>query len=151
MSEKDVSKELFDFMLEQLGGEEEVFQKFKEQRLEALLKNTETTLGEMLEEAEAGGWISWLKGQKLSTVIEMTTGSTVGAGKTGKRITKAEKEQLVEGILGFLKDNPDSAVTDIAEAVGHDVKTTGTQLRSLVAEKKVKKKGERKATRYSLK
>jgi len=70
---------------------------------------------------------------------------------SGGRITQAEKEKLQECILGYLKDNPWSAKSGIAGAVGFDASKVAVQMRSLKSNGLIKSSGKKASTVYAIK
>jgi len=144
------NEELYEFMVDHLGGETKVEELRKEKEMEKTLLNQTLTLGEILDKAEEGNWFDWLKEQKLSRLTKPRVRHK-REGTSRSRITKAEKEQIREGILQYLKVNPGSAVSAIANTVGWSTKIVGNQIRPMRYTGLITKEGERKTTRYWLK
>lgn len=66
-----------------------------------------------------------------------------------KRLTKAHKQHVLSQIPEFLSKSSWSRKRDIAKAVQIDAKKLNGPLRELVSSKKIKKHGEKGATKYT--
>ena len=151
MSELQTTPELFEFMIKKLGGPNAVRVEFFRNKI-ASLSNSNTTIGEVLKEAQTEGWDSWFTGLRFADLSKMLGGSAVdkSAARAGKRLTNAERDDLHKSILDFLRDNPWSSAKVIAKHVGMPSRNIGLQLKALRENGQLKAQGEKAQMRYSL-
>jgi hypothetical protein len=155
MSELQTTPEMFEFMMKKLGGANMVRVEFFKDKISSLA-NSNTTIGEVIKEAQSEGWDTWFTGIRFSDLSRMlgSTGSIKSAAKSsarsGKRLTNVERDDLLKNILDFLKDNPWSSAKVIAKHVGMPSRNIGLQLKSLREKKQIKAQGEKAQMRYSL-
>lgn len=67
----------------------------------------------------------------------------------GRRRSPEELEKLQRDLLREIKKKPDRRIEEIGESMGIDTKILTLPAKKLIAEKKVKTKGQKRATRYS--
>jgi hypothetical protein len=67
---------------------------------------------------------------------------------TGGRRSSEAVEQMGESLLAYVSKNPGQRGEQIAEALQMDAKTMRLPMQKLIADKKVKTKGERRGMRY---
>jgi len=149
------TRELFDFMLRQLGGESAVRGEFLKNKI-ATLNTSQMTVGELLNEAENDGWNEWLKSLKFSELSRLLTGnegptsSVSTPARVGKRMTADERDKLHQNILDYLRVNPWSLASAIADHVGLPTRTIGLRLKDLREKNLVRTEGEKAKMTYSL-
>ena len=107
----------------------------------AMATADDTALKRALEEAH-GGLTAYLK---LQGVVS-ANGSAARA--SGGRRSSTDVEQVGASLLAYVRNNPGQRGEDIAEAMGTDSKTIRLPMKKLIAEGKVRTKGERRGMRY---
>lgn len=81
--------------------------------------------------------------------LEAALGGTAGAGGGGRvRRSAADIAALSESILDFLTENPGSSIGEIGKALDATTVEVRGPLKDLLEAGHVRKKGERRATRY---
>ena len=102
---------------------------------------TDAVLRKALEEAR-GGLSAYLALQGVAPAA-----GSGGRGMNGRRSTEAV-EQMGASLLAYVKKNPGQRGEQIAEAMGTDTKTMRLPMQRLIAEERVRTKGERRGMRY---
>jgi hypothetical protein len=148
MAKNDKQTELYNFMLNKLGGEKAVMTEFHKTRLYEVI-NKDPTLTELLETATNEGWGAWLSSLNVSTLTGSEKPSKT-AKKAGTRMTQDEVAKMQTDIVAFLKGHPGSKVGDVAKAVGGEAGKIGVQLKKLIG-KTVEATGKKAKTTYTLK
>jgi hypothetical protein len=100
-------QELFDFMVDKLGGENTVKSEFIKTKI-ASLDASSMKFGDLLVEAKREGWDKWLHDLNLEELVVLLTPKekkTKIAVRSGKRMTAKEKDTFHEQILEFLAEN----------------------------------------------
>lgn len=138
--------DLMKFMMDKLGGEQAVQKEYTKSRLVRAVSDG-ATIGEIIEIAKREDWLPLL----LATPLSELSGQPVLLRPTSGRITHAEKASLIDSILSYLKDNPWSAKSAIAGAVGFAPLKVAVQLRSLKKDGKIKSNGKKASTVYAIK
>jgi len=147
--------ELLEFLLEEAGGRKQALLRFHRRQV-VELASMDTTVKELLDTAEAEGWLDWLRGLKVSDLAnivnppeELERPGTAPA-KAAARLTGAQREELHSRIFEYLKQHPKSGAADIAAAVGWAPVKLASHLFKLKREGRLAAEGERRNTRYSL-
>ena len=143
MTKKD---DLMKFMMDKLGGEKAVQREYAKERLMKAVSGG-TTFGEIIEIAKQEDWLPIL----LATPIGTLAGEPVTLRPPSGRITLADKATLHESVLSYLKDNPWSGKSAIADAVGFEPQKVAVQIRSLKANGAIKSSGKKSSTVYAVK
>jgi len=140
-----MSDDLIKFMEQKLGGKEAVYKEYVKERLTATISGG-ATFGELVDTAKKEGWLETLNSVKLSTLFGTASGPAVKTG-TGKRMTRVEKEELIEKILSFLGKKPWSSKGEMMTGIRPNGTKVGPQLAAL----KIKSVGARATMKYALK
>lgn len=140
-------KDLLAYATKKLGGEKELMRSYVTERLSSAVRGG-TTIGQLIEIAKKEDWFPTLMNLPISQLAGGTPDKT---SSSGGRITLQQKKDLQEDIVTFLKKNPSSGKSQIAEAVGFEASKVAVQLRTLKASKKVTSKGSKAQTVYSAK
>lgn len=150
-----IQEDLYEFMIEELGGQNAVYGKFYRQRI-AELAAEGATLAELRKAAEDDGWLDWFDKQAVSDIAQIVTaGSHVGgqsfapAKKPRGRMTAKERDALYGNVLDFLADNPWSSNREIAEAVDMEPRKLGLHLKKLKEAGELKTEGNKSQMRYA--
>lgn len=106
------------------------------------------TLEQFIKEMQADGL--WDSVSQMSLADLANHVNPPAARTAGKRMTKAEKERILERIPEFLENNPWSKKREIGRGVGADPKKLNGPLRELLDSKKIKKQGEKGGTVYAV-
>jgi DNA-binding transcriptional ArsR family regulator len=151
-----VQQDLYEFMLEELGGQNAVYGKFYRQRI-ADLAAEGATLKDLRELAKADGWLDWLDGQRILEIASIakadewpTTRAVVPVKRTRGRMTDKEREELYRSVLEYLEANPWSSSRDIGDAIGFDPRKLGIHLKKLKEDGQLETEGIRSQMRYAL-
>lgn len=107
------------------------------------------SLEQFMEEMMKSGIWDHIKEYSMIDIANIINPPSVSKGGRGKRLTKAEVEQLLEDIPAFLANNPWSKKKAVAQALGYDPKKLNSPLRQLLDSKAIKKHGEKGATVYA--
>ena len=119
------------------------------------LKQAKTGLGALrkaLPLAETEGHNELISA--LNTAIGALTpiyGGKEGGGGTRIRRTAQDIEAVQDQIVEFLTDNPGSGISAIANSLGQTTQEVRGPLLEMLEDRRVSKKGERRATVYTLK
>jgi len=109
------------------------------------------TLAEFVNSLNKEGIWDLLKDLPLKDVFGMVFGTAAAVKKDDRtRLTKADKERLLEAIPAFLAKNPWSKRSAIAKNVGVEPKKASVPLRDLLKSKKIKKQGEKAGVVYAV-
>jgi hypothetical protein len=144
--------ELFDFMVDKLGGENTVKCQFIKTKI-ASLDASSMKFGDLLVEAKRNGWEKWLHDLNLEEFVVLLTPKekkTKMVVRSGKRMTAKEKDTFHEQILEFLAENSWSFTSTIAEEMGLPTRMVGLHLKALRERKKVKTQGKKAKMKYAL-
>ncbi|MDJ0762958.1 MAG: winged helix-turn-helix domain-containing protein [Myxococcota bacterium] len=147
------TQELFNFMVDKLGGENRVKSDFLRNKISNMDAKSKT-VGDLINEAERDGWEQWLKGLNLGDFADMLSGhggrrhSVIP--RNGKRMTSKEKEELHKQILSYLKEHPWSQSSALALELGLPTRTIGLHLKALREQGIVATDGEKVKMRYKL-
>jgi len=98
---------------------------------------------------EAGIW-DHVKDVSMIEFANIINPPTSQRGGRGQRMTRAEKQRLVDEIPGFLEAHPWSKRADIASAMRVEARKLTVPLRDLTATRTIKKHGERGGTVYAV-
>ena len=150
---------LYQFMMDELGGEEEVLFKYFTNII-GDIASEDQTLEELFAEAKAQGFEEQLRQMKITELANIVN-PVAFAGQAGvdsrpepakrsRRMTKEEKAQLYQGILDFVRENPWCQNSDIAAAVDTDSKKLGIHLRSLKNNGDLQSVGKLTKMRYAM-
>jgi predicted ArsR family transcriptional regulator len=107
----------------------------------AMAATTDGVMRRALEEAR-GALSAYLAFQGV-----MPAASPTGRGMGGRRSSE-DVEQMGASILAHVNKNPGQRGEQIAESLHVDTKTMRLPMQKLIADKKVKAKGERRGMRY---
>ena len=69
--------------------------------------------------------------------------------KRGGKRTAAELSEMADTLVAFVADNPGSSIEEIGRGIGIPTKELALPVKKLLAEGRLKKKGQKRATRYS--
>ena len=148
-------KLLLEHLIKSSGGRKAVERELVKSRLVNAISGG-TTIGQLLKKAQDEGWYDSMMSVKFSSLVgQVEETKVVKKTKTAKKVTRtrlsaAEKENLVNGILDFLRKFPDSSFSDITKAVEFDKGKVRVQIAALKKENKVQSKGTLRNTTYSL-
>ena len=114
--------------------------------------DTSIPLAEFVNGLHKEGLWDLLKDLPLKEIFGVMFGAAAPAEKKGegRRLTKADKDRLLEAIPAFLAKNPWSKRSDIARNVGMEPRKMNVPLRELVRIKKIKKQGEKAGVVYAV-
>ncbi|MBX3182407.1 MAG: hypothetical protein KF915_07255 [Polyangiaceae bacterium] len=70
-------------------------------------------------------------------------------GKRGGKRTPEELGQMAAAVLQFVENNPNANIEEIGRGVGLATKDLALPVRKLLKEGRLKKRGEKRATRYN--
>ncbi len=158
MTEHEEQREFYRFLIDKLGGKEQVLAEFIRSKIAGTELDPERiTVGRLYEMAQEQGWLPQLEAMSLSELLDLFSGrapkavaaSTASRGER-KRMTKAEMEESKQQMLDFLRSNPWSSAARIGDAIGLDSKVTGRVAKKLREAGEVQTRGEKRATRYAL-
>jgi len=107
------------------------------------------SIEQFMEDMMAAGVWDHVKRYSMIEIANIINPPTPMRTGGGKRLTKAEKQRIMDEIPVFLEKNPWSKRKDIAEAVGIEPRKLTASLRELTG-KKIKKHGQRGATVYAV-
>jgi DNA-binding transcriptional ArsR family regulator len=140
--------ELYKMLLEKVGMTEQELMKdiYKDRILELARKGS--TIGEMLEVADAEGFHDALLSLKFTEIMPHKTRTTTTTG--GTRLTKNDVEKLQEAIQTHLKKNPGSSIGELVEATGYDAGKVRPQLAKLKEAGLIETSGTKRDTVYTL-
>ncbi len=158
MTEHEEQQEFHRFLIDKLGGEEQVLAEFIRSKIaDTELDPERITIGRLYEMAREQGWQPQLEAMSLSKLESLFSGRAPKAVATSpaskgerKRMTKAEMEDAKQQMLDFLRANPWSSAAQIGDAIGLDSKVTGRVAKKLREAGEVQTQGEKRATRYAL-
>ncbi len=146
-------QELFNFMVDKLGGENSVRNEFLRNKI-ADLDSESVTIGNLFDEAGENGWSEWLRSLNVAEFAKMVRGKTQSSrpivARSGKRMTMKEKEELHKKLLAYLKENPWSQSSTLAKIVGLPTRTVGLHLKALREKGLVITEGDKAKMRYNL-
>ncbi len=146
-------QELFNFMVDKLGGESSVRNEFLRNKI-AALEAESITIGNLFDDADENGWSEWLRSLNISEFAKMVRGKNSGSkpmvARSGKRMTMKEKEELHKQLLAYLKENPWSQSSSLAKIVGLPTRTVGLHLKALREKGLVTTEGDKAKMRYNL-
>jgi hypothetical protein len=125
----------------------EIVEEAKTQYLSSL-PDYNVPLGAFIEQMRSEGLWDSISGMSLVELADIVNPPT--GGRRSGRLTKAQKGEILDRIPLFLEKNSWSRKGDIARALNVDAKKLGGPLRELVGAKRLKKQGQRGATRYTL-
>ena len=106
---------------------------------QSILENVQSALGQVVSTAKRGGRP---KGTKKAA-------QTKARKKRGGRRAAAELVDMAEKLVAFVGSNPGSSIEEIGRGVGIPTKELALPVKKLLAEGRLKKKGQKRATRYS--
>jgi hypothetical protein len=158
MTEHEEQREFHRFLIDKLGGAEQVLAEFISRKVAATELDPERiTVGQLCEMAREQGWLAQLEALSLSELEAIFSGRpakplaapSASRGER-KRMTKVEMEEAKQQMLDFLRSNPWSSAARIGDAIGLDSKVTGRVARKLREAGEVQTQGEKRATRYAL-
>lgn len=153
-SQPNSMKELYEFMILKLGGEDSVKAEFFRNKI-AVLDTSATRMGELFDEADRDGWGEWLRNLSLREFMRLVSPpekrSKPVIARSGKRMTAAERDSLHRQILDYLGDHPWSLTSSVSTEVGMPTRTVGLHLKALREKGQVKTEGEKAKMRYALK
>jgi hypothetical protein len=145
-------QELFDFMVDKLGGENTVKSEFIKTKI-ASLDASSMKFGDLLVEAKREGWDKWLHDLNLEELVVLLTPKekkTKIAVRSGKRMTAKEKDTFHEQILEFLAENSWCFTSVIAAEMGLPTRMVGLHLKALREQGTVKTQGKKAKMKYAL-
>jgi DNA-binding transcriptional ArsR family regulator len=145
-------QELFDFMVDKLGGENTVKSEFIKTKI-ASLDASSMKFGDLLVEAKREGWDRWLHDLNLEELVVLLTPKekkTKIPVRSGRRMTAQEKDTFHEQILEFLAENSWSFTSAIAAEMGLPTRMVGLHLKALREQGKVKTQGKKAKMKYAL-
>lgn len=143
--------DLFNFLVQDAGGEDAVYSKFYAQKI-ADLASEGKTLDEVLALGEDDGWGEWLRGMELADLVKIINPSAAipaAPSKKRTRMSKADKAVLHDQIVVFVKANDKCSASDIAASVGIETRSLGLHCKQLRENGLISATGERAQTRYS--
>ena len=108
---------------------------------QSILDNVQTVLGQALPAAP-----------RRPGRPKAVTAAATPAKKTGKRggkRTAAELNEMAEKLVEFVRSNPGSSIEEIGKGIAIPTKELALPVKKLLAEGRLKKKGQKRATRYS--
>ena len=73
-----------------------------------------------------------------------------GSKKRGGKRTSAELEEMASQLLSFVDSNPASNIEEIGRGTGIPTKDLALPVKKLLGEGRLKKKGQKRATRYTI-
>lgn len=88
------------------------------------------------------------RGIALGKELTSGRGRGAGRGKKGAKRTGKQLENLKEKLRSYIKSNPGQRIEQIAAAIGIGTRQLALPIKKLLAEKKIKKKGKKRATSY---
>ena len=98
-------------------------------------------------ELKGNGKPSRRNGKKTAAKKRVAKKATAKNGNGGKR-TPAQIEKLATRALAAILKNPGQGIEVIAKAMKADTKDLSLPMRKLIADKEIRTKGERRATKY---
>lgn len=152
---------MYEFMMAELGGEQEVFQRYVKKAIGDIAYEDQT-LEDLVKAAKAEGYEEqlWkLRLTDLANIVNPAPEAEEGADegtvqpakrRGGKRMTAEAKDALQKKVLEYIGANPWSQIASIATAIAYDSKKLGLHLRQLKTEGKLKSEGKLTKMRYAL-
>ncbi|MGE0327147.1 MAG: DNA-binding protein [Polyangiaceae bacterium] len=110
---------------------------------QSILDNVQTVLGQALPAAP--------RRPGRPKAITATAAGTPAkkAGKRGGKRTAAELNEMAEKLVEFVRSNPGTSIEEIGKGIAIPTKELALPVKKLLAEGRLKKKGQKRATRYS--
>ena len=150
--------ELVSYLMERLGGEEEVLNQFYKDRVTTLIKQG-ATFHVLYEEAKKEKFMEEFMTMKVADYV----GTHKASGKTfvssssikptttrQRRMSPEEKQKMELDVHDFLKKNPKSGKADIQRVLGYDSARLASRLAIMKKEGKIVSAGSRATMVYSL-
>ncbi|MEZ4370421.1 MAG: hypothetical protein R3B07_06330 [Polyangiaceae bacterium] len=109
---------------------------------QAILENVQTAIGQALPSAP----------RRPGRPKGSTTASAPApkrAKKRGGKRTASELADMADKLVGFVEKNPGSSIEEIGRGIGIPTKELALPVKKLLSEGRLKKKGQKRATRYS--
>ena len=148
--------ELYEHMMQMLGGEEVVLAGYISRLVEAA---PDMTIEDLMHEAQSDGWLSELKRMHLVTLVDVLrpTASRPDARSTTAvkapaepSPTSTQTQDVRELILDHLRENSWQSVNEISEATGIDPARLRQHLSQLKSQNRVWTSAPKKPIRYAL-
>lgn len=115
---------------------------------QAILENIQQALGPA---AAAPRRVGRPKGSSnKATAVSAAPGPKRAGKRRGGKRTAAELADMAGQLLSFVESNPGSNIEEIGRGTGIPTKDLALPVKKLLADGKLKKKGQKRATRYSI-
>ncbi|MGE0323648.1 MAG: DNA-binding protein [Polyangiaceae bacterium] len=109
---------------------------------QAILENVQTAIGQALPSAPRR------PGRPKGSTAASAPAAKRAKKRGGKR-TAAELADMADKLVGFVEKNPGSSIEEIGRGIGIPTKELALPVKKLLSEGRLKKKGQKRATRYS--
>ena len=109
---------------------------------QAILENVQTALGQAIPAPRRPG-------RPKGRVAAASAPAKRSGKKRGGKRTASELADMADKLVGFVEKNPGSSIEEIGRGIGIPTKELALPVKKLLAENHLKKKGQKRATRYS--
>ncbi|MCA9639779.1 MAG: hypothetical protein H6718_05250 [Polyangiaceae bacterium] len=109
---------------------------------QAILENVQAALGQALPSAPRR------PGRPKGSASTAAPAARRAKKRGGKR-TAAELADMADKLVGFVEKNPGSSIEEIGRGIAIPTKELALPVKKLLREGRLKKKGQKRATRYS--
>ncbi|MGE0325379.1 MAG: DNA-binding protein [Polyangiaceae bacterium] len=109
---------------------------------QSILENIQSALGQALPAAPR-------RPGRPKAPAATAAAPTNKAGKRGGKRTAAELAEMADKLVEFVRSNPGTSIEEIGKGIAIPTKELALPVKKLLAEGRLKKKGQKRATRYS--